>query len=989
MFRFIDGPPFRSGSGLHYGHALIADIKDIIVRYKTLNGDQVQQKIGNDCHGLPIEMYVTNNFGLDGITDLAAFNNKCKETIMSFSEPWDKTYDSLGRMYDKETQYFTMDINFMETVWWTFKQLWMKEKVYTGYKIGPYSTACKTQISNFEASDNYKDIHVHTLYVKFELKNDSKTSFIAWTTTPWTLPANLALCVNQEISYCKVYDKEKDHIYIVAKNRFVKIFKGDNFTIIEEFKGESLSNIEYVPLFDYFEDRTFKVICDNFVTDDSGSGIVHIAPAFGEDDFEVCLKNNIVQNSEIMKYCPIDESGNYTNIVKDFEGKNVLNVDKEITRFLKKLSKIFSEEDIVHSYPHCGRSGLPLIRKAEPGIYIDVISSKEKIIENNEKVNWVQKEMKNRFSKWISDLKDWNVGRNRFFGTPIPIWTNGIENICIGSIDELVELANLEVRPHDLHPEFMREITIPSKIGGEDLKLVPYVFDCWFESGVVPMGQHHYPFENADIFDNQDYLCDLVCEGQDQTRGWFYTLSVISTLIFNKPAFKEVICTGLVLAADGKKFSKRDNNFTPIEELIKKHSSDALRLYLVSSVASNGQSFKMIDREIELIYNEVHIFYNCVNFLSDYVSIFRKKNVFDPDFYINSENIFDKWILSRISSLKTDIDEYMKVYSFTKLWNIIRDFIEDLANWYLAVNRFRLKNSDPEIQHCALSTLYQAINISSKILYPFMPFMSEKISQRINEICVCETSLTFTKDDNIERIIRNFQNLCVHVRFLRSSSKDAKSVKFPLQDVYVYTDDPKFLEDMLVLPSSYLIRELNTLSMDLGDINEFCTLKAIPNFKSIGTKYKTNTKEIAEHIRKLSHEELKSGNFSNKFNLNSEDMDISYKFNKEYNFPYYSVIRNGMAVIINTEKNETVMKIYKERLFLTSIQKMRKTARLKSADNISIGYCTDPEMTNIIKESEQKLSSQINCVFENLEVETCVFYQCLKIENHQIMIWFF
>lgn len=990
MFRFIDGPPFRSGSGLHYGHALIANLKDTIIRHKISNGEIVQQKVGNDCHGLPIEMYVTKNFGLDGKVDLQEFNKKCKETIMSFSEPWEKTYDALGRLYDKETQYFTMDIDFMETVWWTFKQLWDNNNVYTGYKIGPYSTACKTQISNFEASDNYKDIHTHTLYVKFVSKNNPKDIFIAWTTTPWTLPANLTLCVNPEIDYCKVHDLEKDCNYIIAKSRYGKLFKDSKkFPIVEEFKGKCLENIEYVPLFNYFKNRTFNVICDNFVTDITGTGVVHIAPAFGEEDFEVCLKNGIIKNEEVMDFCPIDSEGNYTSVVEDFCFENVLNVDKKITKFLKTSKQIFFEEDIVHSYPHCGRSGLPLIRKAEPGIYINVTSSKDKIIANNEKVNWVQEEMKNRFSMWLKDLKDWNVGRNRCFGTPIPIWTNGEESVCIGSIKELMCEANLEVRPTDIHPEYIKNITIPSKTGKNDLKLVPYVFDCWFESGVVPMGQHHYPFENSNIFDDQDYLCDLVCEGQDQTRGWFYTLSVISTLIFDKPPFKNVICTGLVLASDGKKFSKRDNNFIPIEEIINTYSSDALRIYLISSVASNGQSFKMSNREIDSIHKELHIYYNCVNFLEDYTNVFNRKSVFDPNFYINSDNIFDKWILSKVSSLKQEIDKNMNNFIFTKFRNIIRDFIENIANWYLAFNRFRLKNTNVFVQHCALSTLFQALKNSCKILSPFMPFMTNKILEKINKICKNEDENIFEKDENIERIIGNLQSVSDAVRFLRSASKGAQSVKFPLMNTYIYHDDPKFFKDLKYV-EDYFLKELNSFTVKNFNINEVCTLKAAPNFKSLG-KYKSSTKEIANYIKNLSHDDLKNKNFMSykNFTLSEEDMEISYKFNTEYKHPFYGVVRENMAVVIDTEKTESNLKIYKKRLFLTEVQKMRKSMKLKSFNKIIIGYCSDKEMTSIIKDFQEELCSQINCEFNNLEVEISTFYKKITLENHEIMIWFF
>ncbi|KAL4524947.1 hypothetical protein Ndes2526A_g07044 [Nannochloris sp. 'desiccata'] len=562
---FYDGPPFATGLP-HYGHLLAGTIKDIVTRYASATGFHVTRRFGWDCHGLPVEYEIDKKLEIKSRQDvfdmgIGTYNEECRSIVMRYSKEWETIVKRIGRWIDFENDYKTLDPSFMESVWWVFKQLFEKGLVYRGFKVMPYSTGCSTPLSNFEAGQNYKDVSDPAVVVAFPIDNDpDNASLVAWTTTPWTLPSNLALCVNPEFTYLKVKDPATGKVYVVAESRLAEIpgavvkakkaGKKDaaatkdgapaaaapaGFEIMSKIQGQELVGLTYTPLFPYFADLkasgAFKVCGDSYVTEDSGTGIVHQAPAFGEDDFRVCVAHGVITRGDTVP-CPVNDDGCFVDPVSDFAGRHVKEADKDIILAVKASGRLVHAGAIVHSYPFCWRSDTPLIYKAVPSWFVAVEDIKEKLLKNNAQTYWVPSYVKEkRFHNWLENARDWAVSRSRFWGTPLPIWTSddGEEVVVIGSKEELENLAGTSVS--DLHRHHIDELTIPSKQGKGVLRRVDDVFDCWFESGSMPYAQLHYPFENKELFEN-NFPADFVAEGLDQTRGWFYTLMVLSTALF-------------------------------------------------------------------------------------------------------------------------------------------------------------------------------------------------------------------------------------------------------------------------------------------------------------------------------------------------------------------------------------------------------------------------------------------------------------------------
>ncbi|NOX50296.1 MAG: isoleucine--tRNA ligase, partial [Gammaproteobacteria bacterium] len=646
---FYDGPPFATGLP-HHGHLVASTIKDIVPRYWTMNGRYVLRRFGWDCHGLPIEHEIDKQLGMSAQQaveklGVAGYNNECRSIVQRYVSEWRHTITRLGRWVDFDNDYKTMDLSYMESVWWVFKQLWDKGLIYQGVKVMPISTELGTPLSNFEASSNYVDVQDPAVTVLLKLQ-EQDAYLAVWTTTPWTLPSNLAVCVGDDIEYALVHDAETAKDIYIAVERLAAY---GEFEVKARVMGKGLVGLSYQPLFPYFTDQqaqgAFVVVSDGYVTTQSGTGLVHQAPAFGEDDNRVLKEHNIEAFA-----CPVTLQGIFTEEVPDFVGQHVKDADKEIIKYLKNAGVLYRQDVIQHSYPYCYRSDTPLIYRAIPSWYVNVTAVQQRLVAANEQVHWVPEHIKQgRFGNWIEGAVDWAISRNRVWGTPLPIWINDVTGaaVCVGSIEELASYTGITL--DDLHREHVDVLEF--QLDGEEgvYRRVEEVLDCWFESGSMPYAQLHYPFENEDVF----FPAEFIAEGLDQTRGWFYTLTVLAAAIYDKPAFKNVIVNGMVMAQDGKKMSKRLRNYTAPDELMEKYGADALRLYLINSGLVRGEEQRFTDAGVrDMARRALLPWYNAFSFLKTYAGI----DGWSPDKGLHfGDNVLDQWIMSRLQTLKSNV----------------------------------------------------------------------------------------------------------------------------------------------------------------------------------------------------------------------------------------------------------------------------------------------------------------------------------------------
>ncbi len=726
---FYDGPPFATGLP-HYGHLVAGTMKDVIPRYWTMKGYRVERKWGWDCHGLPIENLIEKELELKNKKDIEdmgidRFNEACRSSVLRYAEEWKKTVGRMGRWVDMENDYKTMDPDYMESIWWVFKSLWDKGMIYEGHKPMHICPRCETTLSNFEVTQGYKDVKDISITAKFELVDEPGTFVLAWTTTPWTLPGNVALAVNPDIIYVKVlYNNE---YLILAKDRLAEVFKDKQYELIDELESEQLIGKRYKPLFDYFDndqtenrERAWKIYPADFVNIDEGTGIVHIAPAFGEDDMNLGKANDLpfIQHVGI--------NGRFTEEVSDLAGMEVkpkddpMSTDVQILKLLASKNKVFHKEKIEHSYPHCWRCDTPLLNYATSSWFVNVTDIKDKMIANNKKINWVPEHIKEgRFGKWLENAKDWAISRNRYWGAPLPVWKCPAcgEIKVFGSMRELAEASGQEVK--DLHKHIVDKIEVPCQCGAK-MKRIPEVLDCWFESGSMPYAQKHYPFENKAWFED-NFPAQFIAEGLDQTRGWFYTLIVLSTALFDKPAFLNVIVNGIVLAEDGAKMSKRLKNYPDPTEVIDKYGADSLRFYLLNSPVMKAEDLRFSEKGVlDVLRNNVMILWNVFSLFNMYRSDLQFTNKV-PD----SDNVLDKWIIAKLHELIKEVTIQMDTYDLVRSTRPIETFISELSTWYIRRCRDRFKDGDKE----ALMTTQYVLAELSKVIAPFMPFIAERLFQ--------------------------------------------------------------------------------------------------------------------------------------------------------------------------------------------------------------------------------------------------------------------
>ena len=729
-YLFYDGPPFANGLP-HYGHILANTIKDVVPRYWTMRGFYVERRFGWDCHGLPVEYEIEKREGFKGRQDILRigverFNSMCRESVMHYTREWQRTITRLGRWVDWDNQYRTMDLSFMESVWHVCKTLADKGLLYRGHKVVPYSPRITAVLSNFEANQNYKEIQDPAIVVKLRA-TDEDAYFLIWTTTPWTLVSNLALAVAPDMPLVKIKDRNRNENFYLAASRLTSFYpQADDYTIEQKLHGRDLVGHTYQPLYDCAASTAgaFRVLAADFVSDDEGTGIVHMAPAFGEDDYRICRANSI----DI--FDPLDDEGRFVASQVEAELANlyVKDADKVIIATLKKRGHIVRHDTIVHRYPFCERTDTPLIYRAVPAWYVAVEKFRDRLCAHNESINWVPTHLKHgRVGNWLQNAQDWAISRNRFWGTPLPIWTCAQENCdgmqVVGSLAELEKLSGERVS--DLHKHIVDKLRIACPQCATPMTRVAEVLDCWFESGSMPCAQQHYPFTQK----TPPPPADFIAEGLDQTRGWFYTLNVLAAALFDQPAFRNVVVNGTILDAHGKKMSKRHRNYTAPDNLMDKYGSDSVRLYLLNSPLLRAEDLRFSNQGVVDTIRAILLpLWNSWSFLSTYA----EAEDWQPpaallDHAPESDNALDHWIISQLQTLLRDVHTQMEAYRLNQAVPRLVEFIDLLTNWYIRLNRRRFWEGGVRIDAAAFSTLYYVLLNFCQILAPFAPFISERI----------------------------------------------------------------------------------------------------------------------------------------------------------------------------------------------------------------------------------------------------------------------
>lgn len=962
-YSFYDGPPFATGLP-HYGHLLASTLKDIVPRYWTMKGYHVPRKWGWDCHGLPIEQEIDKKFQFKSTEEIekfgiAKYNEECRSIVLRFTAEWEKSIGRLGRWADFKNDYKTMDMKFMESVWWVFKELWDKGLIYRGYKVMAFSTALGTPLSNFEAGSNYMDVQDPAITITFPLLDDASTSFLAWTTTPWTLPSNLALAVGEEIEYVKI-ETEDAKKFILAAALMPSLFDASKVKILETKVGKDLVGLRYQPLFKYFASapqaaKYFQVVLSGHVTTESGTGIVHIAPAFGEDDF------NVGKKLGIDPICPVDHHGRFTAEVSDLSGQYVKDADKVIIKNLKDAGRLFKQDTLQHAYPFCPRTDTPLIYRALSSWFVKVEAVKDRILKNNHtQTHWVPEHLRDgRFGKWLENARDWAISRNRYWGNPLPIWEsfelpeNKREYICFGNVADLEKATGKKFK--DLHREHLDDVVFEKD--GKKFRRIPEVLDCWFESGAMPYAQYHYPFENQQEFKDQ-FPADFIAEGLDQTRGWFYTLSVLGTILFDRSPFRNVVVNGLILAEDGKKMSKRLKNYPDPMEVMNKHGADALRLYLIDSPVIRGEELRFSEKGVQEIVRKVLLkLWNSYSFYESYSKI----DNFQPDLSgkaPTTTNILDKWIISRMQSLLLRVETEMKDY---RLYNVVPEllvFIEELTNTYIRLNRPRFwsEGADPDKLQ-AFGTLHFVLLEFAKTLAPFAPYISEQLYSKLTKskqmesvhLDVFPTAAANLVDHKLELGVSLLEEAILLARSVRE--KEKIKVKLPLKEMILVHRKPEALEALLPL-ESYLKSELNVRKLSYrSDEKSFVDISIKANGATLGPKVGKRMKELSDAIAKLSLEDLQK--LEAQGSLSVAGVDLSTEDVKVFRTPvkgsYPTQASSKLAVALDTkiERDQELEGTARE--LVNRIQIFRKESGLQLDDRISVEIAAEGEIAEAVK----------------------------------------
>ncbi|MST95711.1 isoleucine--tRNA ligase [Victivallaceae bacterium BBE-744-WT-12] len=951
---FYDGPPFATGLP-HYGHLLAGTIKDVVPRYQTMRGNYVERSFGWDCHGLPVENEMEKVLKLQSKRDIEAygvdkFNEACRSIVLRYTSEWETVVTRMGRWVDFRRGYRTMDRNFMESVWWVFKALWDKGLVYEGYKILPYCPRCATPLSNFETNQGYKEVVDPAITIRFKLRDEENSYILAWTTTPWTLPSNLALAVGPEVDYVKV--KDGDEFFYLAENRLGAYYR-ETPEIVWRGKGADLAGRRYEPLFNYFAELdaqgAFQVLCGDFVSISDGTGIVHCAPGFGEDDNALC------KAAGLPEVCPIDAECRFTDEIPDYAGRAVKETDKEIIQRLKDEGKLVRRDQIRHSYPHCWRDDGPLIYRTISTWFVRAEQLRDRMVKNNQSINWVPAHLRDgRFGKWLENARDWAISRNRFWGTPLPIWRNPEGEVIVpGSVAELEKLTGRKIE--DLHKHFIDKLEIPSPTGKSPLKRVEEVFDCWFESGSMPYARMHYPFENKKQFE-EHFPADFIAEGLDQTRGWFYTLVVLASALFDRPPFKNVLVNGLILAENGQKMSKRLKNYPDPMVVVNTYGADALRLFMLGSQVVRAEDLKFSEAGVKEILRGVMIpMWNALSFFTTYANVDGYEppagEVQPP---AKASNVLDRWILSSASQMVEEIRGELDAYNLQKAANRFSRFIDDLTNWYIRRSRRRFwKSSDDADKREAYRTLHYVLLTFAKTAAPFIPFTTEAIYRTLRtkempeSVHLCDyPEPNDCRDEYLEKQMELTMTAVSSGRFLRTANN--LKVRQPLAKAVLASPDAasrKMLEETAWI----VAEELNVKSVEFSDDEEALVRRsAKANFKVLGSRLGKNMKEAAAKIQALTGREIGDVLAGKPYKLvladgteaeiTAEDLVVQ----REEKPGLVAASENGITIALATELTPELEGEGFARELVSKIQNLRKEKGFDVTDRIRV-VCLVPE----------------------------------------------
>lgn len=960
-FVFYDGPPFANGTP-HYGHIMVSYVKDVVARFQTMNGKKVERRLGWDCHGLPAEMAAEKQLGVSGRKQIEAFgvekfNQFCRADVLKYSGIWVEMFKRIGRWVDFSHDYKTMDLPFMETVIHNFKTLYDKGLVYEDYRVLPYSWAAETPLSNFEVNLGYQDKTDSAITVMFKLENGMK--ILVWTTTPWTLPSNLMLAVGKDIDYAVMLEDGQEYVLAEALlGRYKKQL--ENATKVGTIKGAELLGLSYEPMFPYFkhlqQKGAFKVLAGDFVSTEDGTGVVHIAPGFGQDDFDVCR----AYASDFPVVCPVDEAGKFTSEVPDYAGQQVFETNEPIMAWLKEKGLLVKKEQYTHSYPFCWRTDTPLIYKAMSSWFVRVSDFRDEMVKNNQQINWIPEHIKDgRFGKWLEGARDWSISRNRFWGTPIPVWKS--DNPAYPRLDVFGSLAELKEKTGkdvlDLHKPSIDDVTYPNPddpSGKTMMHRVSDVFDCWFESGSMPYAQVHYPFENKTWFESH-FPADFIVEAMDQTRGWFYTLTVLSTALMGKPAFKNCICTGLLMAEGGQKLSKRLKNYPDPNVVLETIGSEALRWFLVSSPVLKGGNVA-VDKEGKEIAKAARFalipLWNAFYFFT----LYANAEEYEAQEISHSTEAMDNYILSKLKYLRDVVQNGLETYDVSKATSEVSSFMEILNNWYIRRTRERFWAGDA----LAFDTLYTVLKNLSQILAPLMPFVSEYIYKTLTKgESVHLTDYPKLNEIELEQNLMDemdfLQDLCSAAKFIREE-KNLRN-RLPLSSLTLVGASLKPEYEAIVKD------ELNVKNICYdSDLNAYALQKLYLYTPLLG---KTLGKDMGA-VMAAYKQGVWSLNADGRLSIAGQTLTpdlFEVRLEMKEGVAGRAFAQNKALVTLDTTLTPVLMREGYARDFVRLVQTLRKDKDFNISDRVVLSWKTsDAELEQALRENEAYIEEQVLAV---------------------------